>query len=63
MFYKWKDIITSICAVKPECVDKEKIIYNLDNRRDYDDWILNELYELKVINDEEYDEYIKPFLV
>lgn len=57
--YKWKDIITSICAVKPECVDKEKIIYNLEKRRDYDDRVLNQLYQLKVIDIEEYIKYTK----
>ena len=55
----WEEIIHNLYFLKPECIDKNKILYELEGRFDYNCDVIGKLYYLKAINYEEYIKYMK----
>lgn len=58
-YISWDEIIHSLYFLNPECVDKDKVMHELECRFDYDSDILGRLYSIKAINIEEYIKYMK----
>lgn len=55
----WKELINFLYGIKNEYINKQEILNSLEDRRDYDSEILDRLYDLKILDIDEYINYMK----